>query len=96
MACTTLNSHKSWVAEFAFSVTGKKVGGKGLAMWYVSEDTNTPNELFGKSANFNGMALIFDSNDVDHGRSIPFVHAVLNEGHKTIDDFDDYGLMSFN
>jgi hypothetical protein len=63
LSCETLNTHKAWEVHFSFSVTGKKIGGKGLAMWYVSHDNNAHNELYGKSGNFNGLALIFDSND---------------------------------
>lgn len=91
LECTTKNMHQSWAVEIKFSVTGRKIGGKGFAFWYVTQDNNAKTELFGKSANFHGLAVIFDSSDMDHGRSIPFIHAITNDGTKEMDDFDEYG-----
>jgi Legume-like lectin family len=59
---------KEWIVEMSFSVTGKKVGGDGFAFWYTTQDTNIRSP-YGKSTDYRGLAVLFDSSDDEAGVS---------------------------
>jgi hypothetical protein len=80
------------MVEFSFSVTGKPgKGGNGFVFWYTKDYGNRySKEFYGRSAKFEGAAIVFDSADVSFNRHLPFIYLISNNGTKEFADFVDY------
>ena len=96
--CTTKNTHKHWATHLSFAVHSPgNTGGDGFVFWYIkphpvmAEGRVSPSDAFyGHTANFEGIAVVFDTSDTKQNRYNPFVYAIRNDGTKTRTDFVEY------
>lgn len=68
--------------DFAFKVTGQRLGADGLAMWYTSQQ-GTLGPVYGANDYWNGMLLAFDSFDNDGLRNNPYISVMINDGTRS-------------
>jgi len=87
----------SWEVELAFRIHSRQnPGADGFAFWYT-ESKFLPNShpgrdgqdhLWGNTAAFKGLGVIFDTYDNDGNRDNPSVHAVQNDGSSKLWSID--------
>ncbi|KAJ2998681.1 hypothetical protein HDV02_004212 [Globomyces sp. JEL0801] len=95
--CDTENPHQNWMVEFDFSVYGRSSsGGEGFVFWYVKDTKPDKLDFYGHSSRFEGLALVFDTSDVQNNRYNPFIYGLTNNGRKDITDFRDYHSPNVN
>ena len=90
---TTANPHKEWMVEMSVIVSGMfHLGGDGFVFWY-SDDQKQPgmvSDFYGRHSEFTGVAIVFDTGDLNTNRINPYVYAIENNGRKSAKDFKDY------
>ena len=66
LRCDTPNKHKGWMVEFSMSIYGKSSeGGHGLVFWYIDDFEKAGRNFYGYTAEFRGLAVVFDTSDVE-------------------------------
>ncbi|KAI6229001.1 ERGIC-53-like protein [Aphelenchoides fujianensis] len=68
--------------DFAFKVSGQRIGADGLALWYTANQ-GTLGPVFGANDYWHGLALMFDSFDNDGQRNNPYISVMINDGTRS-------------
>ncbi|KAF1742968.1 hypothetical protein MXB_1711 [Myxobolus squamalis] len=71
---------KWWEVVIDLNIFGqKRIGADGMAFWFTSEKGKI-GSAFGRTEDFRGMGIFFDSYDNDHKGDNPIISAFLNNG----------------
>lgn len=70
--------HSDWYVQMRVRITGDRLGGEGLALWYVKDMGEGP--VFGAPDRWTGLGIILDTFDDDGHGNNPAIMGILNDG----------------
>lgn len=84
------NKYDEWQAIISFRINGRGVtGSDGLALFYTDKQLNT-DTFYGSEHKWNGLAIIFDTANVDNKSHIPTINVLYNDGNTLIQSQKNY------
>jgi len=86
----TSNRYDEWQIILSLRVSGRNMhGSQGMGIFYT-EHRLKPDAFFGGETTWNGLAVIFDTLNLDSNTNIPTISILYNDGNTTIRSQSDY------
>jgi len=86
----TSNHYDEWQVIFSLRISGRNMhGSQGMGFFYT-EHRLKPDVFFGGETTWNGLAVIFDTLNLDPNTNIPTISILYNDGNTTIRSQRDY------
>jgi len=84
------NSYNEWQIVMSFRVTGRSfTGSQGLALFYTKEKLKV-DTFYGGEHQWDGLAIIFDSQNTDSNSHVPTINVLYNDGSTIIQSQRNY------
>lgn len=84
------NQYDEWQIVFSLKISGRSVtGSQGMAVFYTDRQLN-PDTFYGGEHIWNGLAIIFDTLNLDKNSPIPTISVLYNDGSTLVQSQKDY------
>jgi len=84
------NQYDEWQVVFSIRISGRSVtGSQGLALFYTDHQLNV-DTFYGGEHSWNGLAIIFDTLNLDKNSPIPTISVLYNDGNTVVQSQKDY------
>jgi len=84
------NPFDDWQIVLSLRISGRGVtGSQGMALFYTDNPLN-PDTFYGAEHTWNGLAIIFDTLNLDKNSPIPTISVLYNDGNTVVQSQKDY------